>query len=120
TARNTRAHGAAIRSIALLFGVVCFDAVAFEVGEQLAEMLAIARFDRANNVHRRDVRAGKSAVVHYLFDTYAGGSDLCCQIGQTARSIANHGVESAKPAVRDETAFDYATENVGIYVAAAK
>jgi len=42
------------------------------------------------------------------------------QIGQTARSIADDGSESAQAAICDETAFDHAAEHVWIDVAAAK
>ena len=37
-----------------------------------SEMLAVARFDRAKNVHRGNIGAGKSAIVHDLFDARAG------------------------------------------------
>ncbi len=84
------------------------------------EVGAVARLDRAKDVDRRDVGAGEGAVVHDLLDARAGGGDLRGQIGQAARSIADHGGETREPSVRDEAALDHAAEDIGIDVAAAE
>src|SRR5205085_10302200 len=50
----------------------------------------------------------------------AGGGDFFGKIRETARAITNDRGESTQTAVGDETAFNYATENVWIDIATAK
>jgi hypothetical protein len=80
----------------------------------------VSRLDGAEDIDRGNIGARECTIMHHLLDARASRSDLGCQISQTARSIANYGGESAEASVRDETTFDYATEHVGIDVAAAK
>src|SRR6266446_10056190 len=83
-------------------------------------MFMIPRFDCAYNVHGRDIRAAKSAIVHDLLDACPGRSDLRSQLGQTTRPIADHCSESAKATICDQTALNHAAEHVRINIAAAK
>ena len=48
------------------------------------------------------------------------GGDLRGEIGEAARTIADHGGETAEPAVGDEAAFDHAAEHIRIDVSAAE
>jgi hypothetical protein len=80
----------------------------------------VSGLDRAEDVDGRDIRTSEGAIMHHLFDARASGSDLRCQIGEPARSIANNGGKSAKTAVCYQTTLYYTTEHVGIDVAAAK
>ena len=43
-----------------------------EPGTQLGEMLLIAGFNRAQDMHGGDIRAGEGAIVHNLFDARTG------------------------------------------------
>ena len=83
-------------------------------------MFMVSRFDCAQNVHSRNVRARKSPIVHDLLDACPGRSDLRSQICEAAGTIADHRSESAKATVRDQTALNHAAEHVWIDVAAAK
>lgn len=51
-----------------LFGVVGFDAVRFQGSAELGEMFVIPRFNCAQHVDRRNIGAGKGALVHGLFN----------------------------------------------------
>ena len=102
------------------FGVVRFDAVAFQLSPKFGEMLMISRLDRTKDVNRRNVRTGERPIVHDLFDAGASRRDLRREIGKPTGPITDYSRESAKPAIGDQTAFDHATEHVGIDVAAAK
>ena len=95
-------------------------AVALQTLAQFRQMLVISGLDCAENMNGRNIRAGESAIVHHLLDARAAGGDLRCQIGQSARPIADHGGEAAKPAIGHQTAFDDATEHVRIDVPAAE
>src|SRR4030095_9147816 len=97
-----------------LFSIVNFYAAAFQYRAQLRQMLVIAGFDRAKNVYRRDVRAGECAIMNDLLSARSGRSDLRSQVGQATGSVANHCSESAKPAICDQAALNYTTENVRI------
>jgi hypothetical protein len=94
--------------------------VTFQFGAEFCQMLMIPGFNRAKDIDRRNIRTGKRAIMDDLFDARAARGDLCRQIGQPTRSIANDGSESAESAIRNQTAFDYATQHVGIDVAAAQ
>ena len=83
-------------------------------------MLMVSGLHRAENVDGGNIRAGKGAVVDDLLDARASRSDLRCQIGQAAGAIANDRRKAAKAAIRNQASFNYATENVGVDVAAAK
>ena len=80
----------------------------------------VASFDCAKNVHSRDIRAGEGAVVYDLLNTRSCRCNLRCQIGQSTGSIADDSGESTKSAIRDQAAFNYTTENVGINVPTSK
>jgi hypothetical protein len=80
----------------------------------------VAGFDRAKNVHCRDIRAGESTVVDDLLNACSCRSDLRRQLGQPTGSIANHGSKSAEPAVRDQTPLNYSAENIWVDVPTAK
>src|SRR5256885_5152135 len=83
-------------------------------------MIPVARFNRAEDVHRGNIGAGEGAVVHNLFNTRARGCDLGREISQTAGSIADHCGETTEPSIRDKAALDDATEDVWIDVATAE
>ena len=83
-------------------------------------MRAVARLHGAEDIDRRDVGAGKGAIVQDLFDARSNRGDLRREIGQTAGPVADHGGKTREPAVSDEAALDHATEDVGIDIAAAK
>lgn len=55
-----------------LFGVVGFDAVAFQLRAQLGEVLVVPRLNGAENIHRRNIRGGERAIVHDLLNAGAG------------------------------------------------
>jgi len=55
-----------------LFGVVGFDAVTFQLRTQLDEVLVVPRLDRAENIHRRNIRGGERAIMRHLLDARAG------------------------------------------------
>ena len=97
-----------------------FDAVTFQLRAKLSEVLVISRLDRTEDVNGRNVGTGERAIVHDLFDARASRRDLGREIGKATGPITNDGGKSAKPAISDQTAFDYATKHVGIDVAAAK
>ena len=82
-------------------------------------MLMVSGLDRTENVHGRNIRAGKGTIVQYLLDARARRSDLRCQIGQAAGTVANDSRKAAKTAIRNQASFNYATENVGVDIAAA-
>src|SRR5947207_545893 len=102
------------------FGVVRLDTVTFQLRAKLSEMLVISRLDRAEDVNGRNVGTGERAIVHDLFDACTSRRDLPREIGKATRPITDYSRESAKPAIGDQTAFDHATEHVGIDVAAAE
>ena len=83
-------------------------------------MLMVSGLDRAENVDGGNIRAGEGTVVDDLLDARASRSDLRCQIGQAARAVANDRRKATKAAIRNQASFNYATENVGVDVAAAK
>ena len=102
------------------FRVVGFDTVTFQLRAKLSEVLVISRLDRTEDVNGRNVGTGERAIVHDLFDARASRRDLGREIGKATGPITDYGRESAKPAIGDQTAFDHATEHVGIDVAAAE
>src|SRR5438876_1190057 len=83
-------------------------------------MILIAGFDSATNVHGRNVRTSKRAIVHNLLDACSGRGDLRGKIGEPAGAIANDGGEPAQTAVGDETPLNHAAEHIWIDIAAAK
>ena len=83
-------------------------------------MLAVSCFHRTQDMHRRDVRAGKRAIVHYLFDACAAGGNLRGQIRQSAGPIADDSDETREPSIGDKAAFDDPTQDIGINVSATK
>ena len=83
-------------------------------------MLMVSGLDRAQNVDGGNIRAGEGAVVDDLLDARASRSNLRCQIGQAAGAVANDRRKAAEAAIRNQASFNYATENVGVNVAAAK
>src|SRR5712691_3689430 len=95
-----------------LFCVVRFDAMCLQLRPQGREMIPVARFNRAEDVHRGNIGVGEGAIVHDLFNARARGSDPCREIGQTAGSIADPRAETAKPSVRDKATLDHAAEDV--------
>jgi len=82
-------------------------------------MLMVSSLDRTENRDGGNIRAGKGAVVHDLLDACASRSNLRCQIGQAAGAVANDGRKATEAAIRNQASFNYATENVGVDVAAA-
>ena len=63
--------------------------MAFQLRAQLGEVLVVSGFDRAKNVHGRNIGAGEGAIVHDLFNARAGRGDLRCQIGEATGPIAD-------------------------------
>jgi hypothetical protein len=59
----------------LLWRIAYLDAAAFQQRTQLSEMLMVSGFDRADNVHSRNIRAGERPVMDDLFDARACRSD---------------------------------------------
>ena len=100
--------------------VVRLHAVLAQFPSQRGQVLAVACLHRTKDVHRRDIRAGKSAIVHHLLDAGTAGSDLCGQICETAGPIANHGGEARKSSVGDESALDDPAQDIRIDISAAK
>src|SRR5436190_8212470 len=109
-----------VKMAVLLALIVGFHAVVAQFLSQRGQMLAVARFHGAKDVHRRDIRAGEGAIMHHLFDASTAGSDLCGQICETTGSIANYGGEARESAIGDEPAFDDAAQDIGIDISAAK
>ena len=89
-------------------------------GAQLREMLLVAGFNRAQDMHGGDIGAGEGAIVHDLFDAGAGRGDLSGKISQSSRPIADHGGEPAKTTIGDQSAFDDAAQNVWVDVSSAE
>src|SRR5204863_9023376 len=83
-------------------------------------MLLVSRFNRAHNVDRGNIRAGKRAIVHDLFDARTGRSDLRGEIGKPAGTVADHRGEPAETAIGHQTALDHATEDIWINIPARK
>src|SRR5207302_9869164 len=87
---------------------------------QHGQMLALPRFHRAKDMHRRDVRAGKGAIVHYLFDARAARGNLRGQIRQSAGPIADDSYETREPSIGNKAAYDDPDQDIGIYIFATK
>src|SRR6476660_6273945 len=87
---------------------------------QHGQMLAVSCFHRAKDMHRRDVRAGKGAIVHYLFDACAARGNLRGQIRQSPGSIADDSYETREPSIGDKAAFDERAQDIGINISATK
>jgi len=83
-------------------------------------MLAVSRFHRAKDMHRRNVRAGKGAIMHRLFDARAAGSDLRGQISQTTGPIADDSGETRQPSIGNKAALDDSAQDIGIDISATK
>ena len=92
----------------------------FQLRAQLGEMFVVSRLNSATNMHGGDVRASKSTIMDDLFNACAAGCDLRGEIGKATWTIADHGSESTKATVSNETAFDHTTKHVGVDVSAAK
>jgi hypothetical protein len=99
---------------------VGFDTVTFQLRAKLGEMVVISRLDRAENVNGGNVGTSERAIVHNLFDARTSRRDLRREIGKATGPITDYGREAAKPAIGNQTAFDDATEHVGIDIAAAE
>jgi len=87
---------------------------------QHGQMLAVSCFHRAKDMHRRDVRAGKGAIVHYLFDACAARGNLRGQIRQSAGPIADDSYETREPSIGNKAAFDDPAQDIGINISATK
>jgi hypothetical protein len=57
------------------------DAVTFQLGAQISEVLMVPRLDSAQNVDRRNIRRSEGTIVHDFLNARARGCDLCRQIG---------------------------------------
>src|SRR5207248_8763539 len=97
-----------------------FDSVGLQMVPQISEMILVARFDCAYHAHRRDIAAGKGAIVHHLFDARTGGSNLPGEVSQPTGPVANHRGEPGEPAVSHQSPLDHATQNIWIDVSAAE
>ncbi len=87
---------------------------------QRGQMLAVSCFHRAKDMHRRDVRAGKGAIVHYLFDACAARGNLR---GQTANPPGRSLMTATKlrePSIGNKAAFDDPAQDIGINISATK
>ena len=92
-----------------LIRVEGLDAMLLESGAQLREMLLVAGFNRAHDVHSGDIGAGESSIVHDLFDAGTRRGDFPGEISQSSRSIADYGGEPAESPISDQSAFNNAT-----------
>ena len=100
--------------------VVGFYSVFAQFFAQHGQMLAVSCFYRANDMHRRNVRASKGAIVHHLFDACAARGNLSGQIRQSAGPIADDCDESRQPSIGDKAPFDDPAQDVGINISATK
>ncbi len=95
------------------------DAIAFQRTEDLIQMFAPAGLHRAENADRKDIAAGKRAVVFHLLHARAGLGEELGEGGEAAWPISEYRLKARDAAVGHESLFDYAAENDRINVAAA-
>ena len=87
---------------------------------QRGQMLAVSRFHRAKDMHGRNVRAGKGAIMHHLFNARAAGGDLRGQISQTTGPIADDSGKTRQPSIGDKAALDDPAQDIGIDISSTK
>ena len=94
------------------------ESVLLKLAKKLRDVGAVGRFDRAEHVDGRHVRAAECPVVGDFLDAGPGGGDSLGKLGQATGPIADCGREPAQPAVGHEAMLNHAAKHAQIDIAA--